>query len=73
MPALIINVNNVSFDGNVFKNFGYDAIRFNNGYNGGVVAFTNNEFTQDTLGGYNGIFFRIYGGAKDSVYDSIII
>ena len=57
-------VTNVSYDGNKFHNFGYDAIRFNDGgYNSGLLSFTNNEFVQDTLGGYNGIFFRIYGGS----------
>ncbi|MBR2891582.1 MAG: InlB B-repeat-containing protein [Bacilli bacterium] len=56
-------VTNVTFDGNVFHNFGYDAIRFNNGYIGGLLSFTNNEFVQDSMGGYNGIYFRIYGGA----------
>ena len=68
-----VNVNfsrvfNVSFDGNKFHNFGYDAIRFNHGgYNSGLLSFTNNEFVQDTLGGYNGIYFRIYGGtAQDT-------
>ena len=56
-------VHNVTFDGNVFNNFDRDAIRFNTGgYNYGVMAFTNNEFTQDSLSGYNGIYFRIYGG-----------
>lgn len=58
-------VQNVSFDGNVFKNFERDAIRFNHGgYNNGILSFTNNEFLQDTLGGYNGIYFRIYGGGN---------
>ena len=63
-----VNVNisdicNVSFDGNVFKNFGYDAIRFDDStYNYGYMSFTNNEFVNDTPSGYNGIYFRSYGG-----------
>ena len=58
-------VNNVSFNGNTFSNFGYDAIRFNNGgHVCGTLSFTNNEFSQDTLSGYNGIYFRIYGCAN---------
>ena len=63
-----VNINisyskNVTFHQNVFKNFDRDAIRFNHGgYNYGVLAFTENEFVQDSLGGYNGIYFRIYGG-----------
>ena len=60
-------VYNVSFDSNLFKNFDRDAIRFDTGgYNYGALAFTNNEFTQDSLGGYNGIYFRIYGGPGDN-------
>ena len=60
-------VQNVTFDGNVFKNFDRDAIRFDTGgYNFGALAFTNNEFVQDELGGYNGIYFRIYGGPGDN-------
>ena len=58
-------VQNVTFDNNVFKNFDRDAIRFDTGgYNCGILSFTNNEFLQDSLGGYNGIYFRIYGGAN---------
>ena len=63
-------VENLSFDGNVFKNFEREAIRTNNGYVKGILSFTNNEFTQDTLGGYVGIYFRIYGG--NNINDTII-
>ena len=65
-------VKNVSFDGNVFKNFGRDAIRFDHGgYNYGLLSFTNNEFLQDSTGGYNGIYFRIYGGP--GIDDTVIV
>ena len=57
------DVCNVAFDGNVFKNFGYDAIRFDDStYNYGDMSFTNNEFVNDTPSGFNGIYFRSYGG-----------
>ncbi len=60
-------VKDVTFNDNVFKNFDRDAIRFNNGgYNYGLLSFTNNEFVQDSMGGYNGIYFRIYGGGTGS-------
>ena len=56
-------VENVTVDNNVFKNFERDAIRFDTGgYNTGELVFTNNDFVNDVMGGYNGIYFRIYGG-----------
>lgn len=58
-----IRITNLTVDGNVFHEFDRDAIRFDTGgYNQGDFVFTNNEFTNDTLKGYNGIYFRIYGG-----------
>jgi len=56
-------IKNFSFSGNVFNNFGYDAIRTEGGYVTGLMVFTNNKFTRDTQGAYNGILFRMYGGA----------
>ena len=66
-----VNVNiaqskNVTFSGNVFKNFEYDAIRFGDGYTDGEIKILNNQFIQDTMGGYNGIYFRMYGKVKTS-------
>ncbi len=55
-------IQNVTFTGNVFNNFDRDAIRTEGGYVCGDLIFTNNQFTQDTLGAYNGIYFRMYGG-----------
>ena len=58
-------VENISIEGNVFKNFDHDAIRFDGGTVGGQISITNNEFAQDTLGGYNGVYFRMYGDATN--------
>lgn len=58
-----IRVTNVTVDNNTFTNFDRDAIRFDNGgFNQGNLIFTNNIFSNDQLGGYNGVYFRIYGG-----------
>lgn len=58
-----IRITNVLIDANTFTNFDRDAIRFDTGgFNQGELTFTNNVFANDTLGGYNGIYFRIYGG-----------
>ncbi len=70
-------INGATFEGNVFKDFGTDAIRFNgtNSYGSayGNINIQNNEFIQETAGGYNGIFFRYYGDSQkaDSVNISI--
>ena len=56
-------ITNIHVEGNVFKNFERDAIRFDDGgFNQGELLFLNNRFENDSLGGYNGIYFRIYGG-----------
>ena len=56
-------VTNVHVEGNTFKNFKRDAIRFDNGgYNTGELTFMNNVFENDELSGYNGIYFAVYGG-----------
>ncbi|MCM1260849.1 MAG: InlB B-repeat-containing protein [Prevotella sp.] len=64
---------NAAFDGNVFKDFGRDAIRFEGGYNYGVFSFTNNLFEQTVSGnGYNGIFFYAIAGAAGTKTEAII-
>ena len=45
---LINRAHNLSVDGNIFKDFGQDAIRIEGGYATGVLAFTNNVFEQTT-------------------------
>ncbi len=63
--VLVNRIENLTVDGNVFKNFGSDAIRVEGGYCYGVLAFTNNYFEQETAGnGYNAIFaYSISGSA----------
>ena len=63
--VLVNRVENLSVDGNVFKDFGRDAVRSEGGYSYGILAFTNNHFEQTTAGhGYAGIFtYSISGGA----------
>lgn len=64
---------NAAFDGNVFKDFGRDAIRLEGGYNYGVFSFTNNLFEQTVSGnGYNGIFFYAIAGAAGTKTEAII-
>ena len=72
--ACLCYVENVSIEGNVFKNFDRDAVRFDGGTVGGNISITNNEFTQDVQGGYNGVYFRMYGDAsslRETVYVTI--
>lgn len=64
-------VTNVYVKNNTFLNFDRDAIRFDTGgFNQGNLIFDNNVFSNDTLGGYNGIYFRIYGG--DQIVKTVI-
>jgi len=56
-------VTNVNVENNTFTNFERDAIRFDTGgFNNGNLIFRKNVFSNDELSGYNGIYFRIYGG-----------
>ena len=56
-----------TINGNVFHNFERDAVRFNNGgYNYGDIIIQDNDFINDELLGYNGIYFRIYGGSDSN-------
>lgn len=56
-------VTNVHIEGNTFKNFERDAIRFDDGgWNHGEFMFLNNRFENDVLSGYNAIYFSAYGG-----------
>ena len=58
---------NVTVDGNVFKDFGLDAVRTEGGYVYGVLAFTNNVFEQSNAeqGGL-GIFLYSNAGGSGS-------
>lgn len=59
-------VNNVLVKNNTFTNFDRDAIRFDDGgFNQGKLTFIDNVFSNDELGGYNGIYFRMYGGDQN--------
>ena len=66
-PNIMVgNTTNVTVKGNVFTNFDRDAIRIDGGYNYGLTLIENNTFENSTLSGYNGIYFRSVGHAKDS-------
>jgi uncharacterized repeat protein (TIGR02543 family) len=66
-------IKDVLIKDNVFKDFGRDAVRFNHGgYNYGDIIIERNDFVQSSLGGYNGIYFRIYGGPAGSTTNIVI-
>lgn len=54
----------VTVSGNTFKNFAFDAVRQDGGYNGGTLSITDNIFANDTLSGYCGIYLRTYGAIE---------
>ena len=65
--VLINRVENLTVDGNVFMNFGSDAVRLEGGYCYGILSFTNNHFEQETAGnGNNAIFGYSLAGAGGS-------
>ena len=71
--VLANRVNNMTVDGNLFKDFDIDAIRTEGGYCSGVLAFTNNVFEQTTAeSGNNGIFLYSIAGAANSKTYAII-
>ena len=71
--VLANRVNNMTVDGNLFKDFDIDAIRTEGGYCSGVLAFTNNVFEQTTAeSGNNGIFLYSISGAANSKTYAII-
>lgn len=57
----LARVSDVYITNNIFKNFARDAIRIDGDVNGGKFVVLFNEFSNDVLGGYNGIYFRTYG------------
>jgi len=62
--VLVNRVENLTVDGNVFEDFGRDAIRVEGGYCYGIVSFTNNHFEQTTAGsGYAAIFTYSIAGS----------
>ena len=71
--VLINRANNLTVDGNVFKDFGLDAIRTEGGYVYGILSFTNNLFEQSNAeqGGL-GIFLYSNAGASGSNTNVII-
>ncbi len=61
--VLINRAINLTVDGNVFKDFDYDAIRTEGGYVYGLLSFTNNTFEQTNAeNGAHAIFFRSIAG-----------
>ena len=65
---------NISVDGNLFKDFGVDAIRTEGGYVYGVLSFTNNVFEQTKLGSAgNGIFLYSVAGSSAANRTDVII
>lgn len=63
--VLVNRVENLTVDGNVFMNFGSDAIRCEGGYDFGILSFTNNHFEQETAGhGNNAIFTYSTAGSN---------
>ena len=64
---------NVTVDGNVFKDFGLDAVRTEGGYVYGILSFTNNVFEQTTAGkGGVGIFLYSNAGGSGTTTTIII-
>ena len=69
---LINRARNLSVDGNLFKDFGQDAIRIEGGYATGILAFTNNKFEQTTVGhGFNAIY--LYSGSGPDGDTDVIV
>ena len=71
--VLLINrARNLSVDGNLFKDFGQDAIRIEGGYATGVIALTNNEFVQTIAGhGFNGLY--LYSGSGPDGHTKVVV
>lgn len=70
VPEYVVSmarIENVLIQNNQFKNFTRDALRFDGGFNGGDYIINKNEFINDSLGGYNGIFIRMYGADSGGV------
>ena len=61
------------FDKDMSLKISQDAVRFNHGgYNYGDIIIERNDFVQSSLGGYNGIYFRIHGGPAGSTTNIVI-
>jgi len=63
---MIGNTKGVTIRNNTFINFERDAVRVDGGYNYGKTLFEGNNFINDVMQGYNGIYFRAIGADKDS-------
>lgn len=70
--VLVNRVLNLSVDGNVFKNFGSDAIRIEGGVCGGLVYFTNNHFEQETAGHGNNAIFTVSIATSAAVTNVVV-
>ena len=67
-------VNNITVEGNVFKDFDVDAIRMEGGYCYGLMMFTNNIFEQTTLGnGEQAIFFYSIAGSSNAEKATVLV
>lgn len=64
--VVIGNTRGITIKNNTFRNFGYDAVRIEGGYNYGKTLVEGNKFVNDELGGYNGVYFRAVGADKES-------
>ena len=57
-------VDDVTITGNVFKNFEVEAVRVEGGYNAGTFNIKDNQFVNDSVRGFAGIYFSSYGGSS---------
>lgn len=64
---------NVNISHNGFYNFAIDAVRCDGGYNYGDWVFEYNEFINDTLGAYNGIYLQSVSGKLNDKSQTILI
>ncbi len=69
----LVRTDNVTIKNNVFKNFRYEALRIDGGYNDGTMIIVNNTIECDAEGAYAGIYFRTYGGHSDREIPTIYI
>ena len=70
---LVYRVNGFVATGNGFYNFDKDGIRIEGGLNDGECTIENNEFINDEVGGYNGIYFKSYSGTSGGDIHTISI
>ena len=66
------NLLNLTIKDNTFKDFAQDAIRLDGGYNSGLLLVDNNLFANTTLSGYNGLYLRSLGAARNSANPQVV-